>query len=154
MEKVDFLPQSAPQPRFRGRDVHDLCSWKTYKQIFSHIICTVCCVSPCLGCFEEKTLQSTKHLGGLYTQTLIFYLNCISFLGETLGEMEATSQQVGVDDIRLAEMDVRFQCLETANYEGVLLWKETDYARRKQDAFQNRVSLNTHTYVYVYVCIQ
>ena len=43
-------------------------------------------------------------------------------------------------DIRLAEMDVRFQCLETANYEGVLIWKVTDYIRRKQDAFQNRVS--------------
>ena len=68
------------------------------------------------------------------------YLRCISYTGETLREMEATSQQVGVHDIRLAEMDVRFQCLETANYEGVLLWKVTDYARRKQDAFQNRVS--------------
>ena len=72
--------------------------------------------------------------------------------------MEATSQEVGVHDIRLAEMDVRFQCLETANYEGVLLWKVTDYARRKQDAFQNRVSLNTHIriciYIYIYVYIK
>ena len=68
------------------------------------------------------------------------YLRCISFTGETLREMEATTQQVGVHDIRLAEMDVRFQCLETANYEGVLLWKVSDYTRRKQDAFQSRVS--------------
>ena len=73
------------------------------------------------------------------------YLRCISFVGETLREMEATSQQVGVHDIRLADMDVRFQCLETANYEGVLLWKVTDYARRKQDAFQNRVSSMRYT---------
>ncbi|KAK2191867.1 hypothetical protein NP493_44g13017 [Ridgeia piscesae] len=58
---------------------------------------------------------------------------------ETLKEHEATVQQVGVHDIRLAEMDVRFQCLETANYEGVLIWKVADYDRRKQDAFNSRV---------------
>ena len=62
------------------------------------------------------------------------------FPDETLNELQATVQQVGVHDIRLAEMDVRFQCLETANYEGVLIWKVTDYERRKQDAFSNRVS--------------
>ena len=62
------------------------------------------------------------------------------FPDETLKELQATVQQVGVHDIRLAEMDVRFQCLETANYGGVLIWKVTDYARRKQDAFNNRVS--------------
>ncbi len=62
------------------------------------------------------------------------------FPDETLKEHEATVQQVGVHDIRLAEMDVRFQCLETANYEGVLIWKVADYDRRKQDAFNSRVS--------------
>ncbi|KAI0212747.1 TNF receptor-associated factor 3 [Lamellibrachia satsuma] len=62
-----------------------------------------------------------------------------SLSAETLRELEVTTQQVGVHDIRLAEMDVRFQCLETANYEGVLIWKVTDYIRRKQDAFQNRI---------------
>ena len=75
----------------------------------------------------------------MYSRNTV-YVRCISFTGVTLREMEATSQQVGVHDIRLAEMDVRFQCLETANYAGVLIWKVTDYARRKQDAFQNRVS--------------
>ena len=58
----------------------------------------------------------------------------------SLRDLEATTQQVGVHDIRLAEMDLRFQCLETANYNGVLIWKVTEYTRRRQDAFQNRVS--------------
>ena len=91
----------------------------------------------------------------MYSRNTV-YLRCISFTGETLREMEATSQQVGVHDIRLAEMDVRFQCLETANYEGVLLWKVTDYARRKQDAFQNRVSskLCTHRSRFTGVILQ
>ncbi|KAI0237876.1 TNF receptor-associated factor 3 [Lamellibrachia satsuma] len=57
----------------------------------------------------------------------------------SLRDLEATTQQVGVHDIRLAEMDVRFQCLETANYDGVLIWKVTEYTRRRQDAFQNRI---------------
>ena len=52
----------------------------------------------------------------------------------------ATVQQVGVHDIRLAEMDVRFQCLETANYEGVLIWKVADYARRRRESFNDMVS--------------
>ena len=58
----------------------------------------------------------------------------------SLKDLEATTQQVGMHDIRLAEMDVRFQCLETANYDGALIWKVTEYTRRRQDAFQNRVS--------------
>ncbi|KAI0227790.1 TNF receptor-associated factor 3 [Lamellibrachia satsuma] len=57
----------------------------------------------------------------------------------SLRDLEATTQQVGVHDICLAEMDVRFQCLETANYDGVLIWKVTEYTRRRQDAFQNRI---------------
>ena len=64
----------------------------------------------------------------------------VIFLDETLKELQATAQQVGVHDIRLAEMDLRFQCLETANYGGVVIWKVTDYGRRKQDAFNDRVS--------------
>ncbi|KAK2191866.1 hypothetical protein NP493_44g13046 [Ridgeia piscesae] len=59
----------------------------------------------------------------------------------------ATVQQVGVHDIRLAEMDVRFQCLETANYEGVLIWKVADYARRRRESFNDMVSsirVSTH----------
>ena len=59
---------------------------------------------------------------------------------ENLRELVATTQQVGVHDIRLAEMEVRFQCLETANYGGVLIWKVPDYTRRKLDAATNRVS--------------
>ena len=73
-----------------------------------------------------------------------FFANaCIDsfvLIAGSLRDLEATTQQVGVHDIRLAEMDLRFQCLETANYNGVLIWKVTEYTRRRQDAFQNRVS--------------
>ena len=41
-------------------------------------------------------------------------------------------------DVRLAEFDLRFQCLESAGYNGVLIWKIRDYKRRKQDAVSGR----------------
>nr|XP_033808841.1 TNF receptor-associated factor 3 isoform X2 [Geotrypetes seraphini]XP_033808842.1 TNF receptor-associated factor 3 isoform X2 [Geotrypetes seraphini]XP_033808843.1 TNF receptor-associated factor 3 isoform X2 [Geotrypetes seraphini] len=43
-------------------------------------------------------------------------------------------QMLSVHDIRLADMDLRFQVLETASYNGVLIWKIRDYKRRKQEA--------------------
>lgn len=41
---------------------------------------------------------------------------------------------LSVHEIRLADMDLRFQVLETASYNGTLIWKIRDYKRRKQDA--------------------
>ena len=41
-------------------------------------------------------------------------------------------------DIRLAEYDLRFQCMEAAGYDGTLIWKIKDYQRRKHDAVRGR----------------
>jgi hypothetical protein len=38
----------------------------------------------------------------------------------------------------LAELDLRFQILETASYDGILIWKIMDYSRRKNDAVSGR----------------
>ena len=40
---------------------------------------------------------------------------------------------------KLVENDLRFQVLETASYDGQLLWKIKDYMRRKQDAKQSHI---------------
>ncbi|XP_048731916.1 TNF receptor-associated factor 3-like isoform X2 [Ostrea edulis] len=48
------------------------------------------------------------------------------------------SRQLGLQDARLAELDLRFQILETINYEGVLLWKIMNYRRRKQEAISGK----------------
>lgn len=47
-------------------------------------------------------------------------------------------RMIGVHDVRMAEMDLRFQLLETASYDGTLVWKIRDYARRKRDAVNSR----------------
>ncbi|XP_072424647.1 TNF receptor-associated factor 3 isoform X2 [Chiloscyllium punctatum] len=45
---------------------------------------------------------------------------------------------LSVHDVRLADMDLRFQVLETASYNGKLIWKIRDYARRKQEAVSGK----------------
>nr|XP_057946215.1 TNF receptor-associated factor 3-like isoform X2 [Doryrhamphus excisus]XP_057947000.1 TNF receptor-associated factor 3-like isoform X2 [Doryrhamphus excisus] len=56
----------------------------------------------------------------------------------TLASLETQQHRHGdmlsVHDIRLADMDLRFQVLETASYNGTLIWKIRDYKRRKQEA--------------------
>jgi len=41
---------------------------------------------------------------------------------------------IGVHDIRLAELSLRLQCMETTNYDGVLIWKICEYRRRRREA--------------------
>ncbi|GFR91261.1 TNF receptor-associated factor 3 [Elysia marginata] len=43
--------------------------------------------------------------------------------------------------IRMAEIDLRFQLLETASYNGKMLWKIINYSSRKRDAVQGVRSL-------------
>ncbi|XP_026119277.1 TNF receptor-associated factor 3-like isoform X2 [Carassius auratus] len=56
----------------------------------------------------------------------------------TLGSLEQQlsrhDDMMSVHDIRLAEMDLKLQVLETASFNGVLIWKIRDYKRRKQEA--------------------
>lgn len=65
-------------------------------------------------------------------------------VGETFGPGQLNSKlrhldkQTSLHDVRLAELDLRFQILETANYNGVLMWKIRDYTRRRQEAVNGR----------------
>ncbi|XP_041035287.1 TNF receptor-associated factor 3-like [Carcharodon carcharias] len=45
---------------------------------------------------------------------------------------------LSVHEVRLAEIDLRFQLLETASYNGQLIWKIRDYTRRKQEAVSGK----------------
>ena len=57
-------------------------------------------------------------------------------------------------DVQMAEMDLRFQILETASYDGTLLWKKRNYTRRKQEAISGKTltlysqPFYTHKYGY------
>ena len=54
-------------------------------------------------------------------------------------QMIAYDRAVGQHDVRLSELDLRCQCLETANYDGLLVWKIGDYAERRRQATDGRV---------------
>ncbi|KAK5873224.1 hypothetical protein PBY51_018287 [Eleginops maclovinus] len=49
-------------------------------------------------------------------------------------QLNRHDDMLSVHDVRLADMDLRFQVLETASYNGTLIWKIRDYKRRKQEA--------------------
>ncbi|KAM6973787.1 TNF receptor-associated factor 3 [Aplochiton taeniatus] len=60
----------------------------------------------------------------------------------TLGSLETQlsrhDDMLSVHEIRLADMDLRFQVLETASFNGILIWKIRDYKRRKQEAVASK----------------
>ena len=58
--------------------------------------------------------------------------------GPMVTQVQQHDRQLGLQDIRLAELDLRFQILETASYNGILMWKIRDYSRRKQEAITGR----------------
>ena len=58
-----------------------------------------------------------------------------AILDEKLGRIERT---IGLHDVRIAESDLRFRLLETAAFNGKLIWRIPNYSRRKQDAIDGR----------------
>ncbi|XP_051502324.1 TNF receptor-associated factor 3-like isoform X2 [Myxocyprinus asiaticus] len=59
----------------------------------------------------------------------------LGFLEQQLSRHDDT---LSVHDIRLAEMDLKLQVLETASFNGTLIWKIRDYKRRKQEAVASK----------------
>ncbi|XP_006820837.1 TNF receptor-associated factor 2-like [Saccoglossus kowalevskii] len=45
---------------------------------------------------------------------------------------------IALKDVSLAEQDLRIQALEMTSYDGILLWKITDFARKRRDAISGR----------------
>ncbi|XP_078000771.1 TNF receptor-associated factor 3-like [Glandiceps talaboti] len=72
--------------------------------------------------YEQPAERSSS--GGAHTADIEEIRKTLSQIGT----------QLGMHDVRLAEQDLRFQVLETACYDGVLIWKIKDFARRKHEA--------------------
>ena len=49
-------------------------------------------------------------------------------------QLEQHDRQIGVHDVKMSDFELHFQLLDTASYDGTLIWKITDYPRRKRDA--------------------
>ena len=55
-----------------------------------------------------------------------------------LQQVHAYERQVGLQDVKMAEFDLRLQVQETVSYDGMLMWKIKDYARRKNEAINGK----------------
>jgi len=58
---------------------------------------------------------------------------------EVRTQLTAHDRTIGFHDVRLAELDLRVQCAETTNYDGILIWKIIEYQRRKREAVTGNV---------------
>ncbi|XP_072545908.1 TNF receptor-associated factor 3 [Salminus brasiliensis] len=53
-------------------------------------------------------------------------------------QLSRHDEMLSVHDIRLADMDLKLQVLETASFNGTLIWKIRDYKRRKAEAVASK----------------
>ncbi|XP_030636485.1 TNF receptor-associated factor 3 [Chanos chanos] len=94
---------------------------------------------PLRGVREEMdTLRATVESVRARVETLELGRGVSNTGTHTLGSLETQlsrhDDMLSVHDIRLAEMDLKLQILETASFNGTLIWKIRDYKRRKQEA--------------------
>nr|XP_002741095.1 PREDICTED: TNF receptor-associated factor 2-like [Saccoglossus kowalevskii] len=55
-------------------------------------------------------------------------------------KVKAQDRIIALKDVAIAEQDLRIQSLEMASYDGVLVWKITDFAPKRQDAISGRTT--------------
>ncbi|XP_041379430.1 TNF receptor-associated factor 3-like [Gigantopelta aegis] len=92
-----------------------------------------------LATIKEKTDRLQQQILSMDGGATVSRYGTLNAMADALTtQLAAHDRQIGIHDVRLAEMDLRFQILETANYEGVLVWKIKDYMRRKQEAITGR----------------
>lgn len=53
-------------------------------------------------------------------------------------KLDSIDRLVSMHDIRLAELDLHCQMIESTSLDGVLLWKINDFSRRLEEAVSNR----------------
>ncbi|XP_070563396.1 TNF receptor-associated factor 2-like isoform X2 [Ptychodera flava] len=55
-------------------------------------------------------------------------------------KIRAQDRIIALKDVALAEQDLRIQALEKVSYDGILVWKITDFTKKQQDALSGRTT--------------
>ena len=55
-------------------------------------------------------------------------------------KVRSLERLLAVKDAMIAELDLRVTSLEQTSYDGTLLWRITDFQRRRQDAISGRAT--------------
>ena len=57
---------------------------------------------------------------------------------ETDKKIEKLENQLALQDVQIAELNLKLQLLESTSYDGKLIWKIDNFERRKQDAIMGK----------------
>lgn len=55
-------------------------------------------------------------------------------------KLKALERQLALKDVTISELDLRITALEQTSYDGTLLWRINDFARRRQEAISGRTT--------------
>lgn len=55
-----------------------------------------------------------------------------------LAQVRQLERSIALKDLALAEMEHTIQEMEAASYDGIFIWKISDFARKRQDAVAGR----------------
>ncbi|XP_077984076.1 TNF receptor-associated factor 2-like [Glandiceps talaboti] len=55
-------------------------------------------------------------------------------------KVKSQDRIIAVKDVALAEQDIRIQALEMASFDGILLWKISNFSRKRNDAISGRTT--------------
>lgn len=54
------------------------------------------------------------------------------------GQVRQLERSIGLKDLALADMEQKIRDMEASTYDGVFIWKITDFARKRQEAITGR----------------
>lgn len=63
------------------------------------------------------------------------FLTCTVCLTEQVRQLE---RSIGLKDLAMAEMEEKIRNMEASTYDGVFIWKITEFARKRQEAITGR----------------
>lgn len=63
------------------------------------------------------------------------FLTCTMCLTEQVRQLE---RSIGLKDLAMAEMEEKIRNMEASTYDGVFIWKITEFARKRQEAITGR----------------
>ena len=93
---------------------------------------------------EQKTRHDDYILSHILYQFIRFLYNFLLVSSQVLESMErknkALERVVALKDVALAEQELRLQSLEMTSYDGVILWKIKDFAKRRHEAIKGQTT--------------
>ncbi len=89
-----------------------------------------------IAVFNNQMEAQSEKISGLERQNRHFQ----ETIEQQDRQLHAHDQMLTVKNVALAEQELRIQSLESAAYNGILVWKISDFARRRRDAISGKTT--------------